>query len=218
MLDGKIGNTQVHIVAGDITALEVGAYVIPQFASCASFGGVGGAVARSGGEEGLNKFQGFVDAYGEQPFSSVLLTESGGGNSNSHLHAVTVGSGREEEYLVIHNALLNVLAAAGESNIESIAVPALGTGIIGQLTKEQSAKSMMSAIMKYTTQNANIRHIYFVIYARSEQDDAFQAFANVLQSRSYENAEPEDGNAEFSWKRWNEGMSKDIKANKQAFG
>jgi len=48
-----IGKIKTKIVAGDMTTFSADAYVIPQFQGAASFGGVGGAVARAGGVKGL---------------------------------------------------------------------------------------------------------------------------------------------------------------------
>ena len=76
---GKIQNNDVTIALGDMTKLPADAFVVPQFTGAASFGGVGGAVARSGAKKGLDLFQEFVNQQGDQKFGTVLLTEAGGG-------------------------------------------------------------------------------------------------------------------------------------------
>jgi hypothetical protein len=45
----SIGNCPISVVSGDITQLQMDGYVVPQFLGEASYGGVGGAVARGGG-------------------------------------------------------------------------------------------------------------------------------------------------------------------------
>jgi O-acetyl-ADP-ribose deacetylase (regulator of RNase III) len=99
----------------------------------------------------LDEFQEFVDSEGEQKFGTVLLTKSGGGNSKHLLHVVSVASPREHEFDTVQTAFYNALKVAETNGIKRIVAPAMGTGIIGQLTAAQSAKAMMSAIEQYDT-------------------------------------------------------------------
>jgi hypothetical protein len=80
--------------------------------------------------------------------------------------------------------------------------PALGTGIIGQLTDEQSAKAMMSAIDRFAKE-AGKMDVSLVIYGNIQ---AFSAFKDVLVNQKYETAQRETGERQFDPNRWVVGM------------
>ena len=192
-----IGNINVKVLAGDMTVMPTDAYVVPQFTYAASSGGVGGAVAHAGGVGGLKQYQEFINQQGEQPFGKVLLTESGGGNARYHLHVVSVGSPPQDEFNTVQTAMFNALSTAAQNGIQSIIAPAMGTGIIGKLTPEQSAKAMMSAVQAFVSQgNSEIQEVTFVIF---RDIPAVQAFAAVLESGSFSTAQKEAGQAEPSF-------------------
>lgn len=207
---GKIGESSVTVAMGDITKHVVDAYIVPQFTSCASFGGVGGAIARSGGEQGLNLYDQHVQANGEQQFGSALVTKSGGGNSKSLIHVVSVGSDRDQEFDTVRSGFLNALKEAQSHGFTKIAAPAMGTGIIGQLTGEQSAKAMMSALDEFMARGGKSMDVSFVIYGDQQ---TFKDFTNVLQTRSYEAAKSEEGQRDFNPGRFVAGMNADLAAN-----
>jgi O-acetyl-ADP-ribose deacetylase (regulator of RNase III) len=212
---GQIGSNNVDVVLGDMTKIESDAYIVPQFTGAASYGGVGGAVARAGAEEGLAAYQRFIDQKGEQKFGQVVLTKSGGGRSSCLLHVVSVGSGEEDEFNTIQTAFFNALKVAESQGIESIASPAMGTGIIGSLTAEQSANAMMSAADQYAAEGGKPIKLSFVIYG---DESAYNAFVTVLQSGVYKTAKKEKGRKEFNIGEWIVGMQRDADANGERFG
>ena len=154
---GNIGDVTVKVASGDLTTVKADAYLVPEFNSCVSEGGVGGAIWRNGGSKGLDAYEQIIKTQGKQEFGTVHITESGGGNSSKLIHAVTVGSGAENEFEVVQKAVYNALKSAEEQGLSSVAMPALGTGIIGNLTNEQSAQAMMSAIRQFTNEGGKIR-------------------------------------------------------------
>ena len=133
---GKIGNNDVSILLGDITRTGVDAVIVPEFQSGASYGGVGGAVARSGALAGMEAYEQYVRTNGKQDFGTVILTPSGGGKSSQLLHVVSVGSGKQYEFDTVRTCIFKALEIAEQKGINSIAAPALGTGIIGDLTSK----------------------------------------------------------------------------------
>jgi len=95
----------------------------------------------------------------------------------------------------------------------------MGTGIIGKLTAEQSAKAMMSAIYEFSQQGKGTgMEVTFVIFARSIESDVCVAFSKVLTEKLYQSAQKERGEKEFSTADWIIGMHKDVDANNKAFG
>ena len=213
---GKILDNEVSVIIGDVTRTGADAIVVPEFQSCASYGGVGGAVARNGAEKGMQNFDAYVSQNGEQKFGTVVLTASGGGSSRALLHVVSVGSGENYEFDTVKSCMFNSLKVAEQNGITSIAAPALGTGIIGSLTAKQSAEAMMAAIAEYKKQGGKSIPVSFVIY---DDESACRDFAEVLRSGSYASAnDAQVGRREFDRGRWVVGMSRDAAANRAKFG
>jgi O-acetyl-ADP-ribose deacetylase (regulator of RNase III) len=210
-----IGNSCVKVIFGDLTKIRADAYVVPQFTTAASYGGVGGAIARSGALKGIEAYEAFVDGKGTLGFSSVLMTEAGGGNAKHLLHTVSVGSARADEFSTVRNGLLNALRTAAENGLTSIVAPAMGTGIIGKLTAEQSARAMMSAIELYGADGTADLTVSIAIFG---DEAAYNAFNQVLESRSYVASVAEPGARELDFGRWVIETNSDMIANKRAFG
>jgi len=209
---GQIRNTGITIALGDMTKVRAGAYIVPHFDKAASYGGVGGAVARAGAINGIEEFEQFVSKKGQQKFGTILLTKSHGGNSENLLHAVSVGSGRTEEFKTVQASIYNALRTAEQNNIKSVAAPALGTGIIGHLTDEQSAKAILSAVEQFANEGRNI-DFGIVIYG---DRNAYNAFVKTLSTKSYSNALQEVGTKELDFAKWYVEMNNDMAKNANA--
>ena len=213
---GRIKNNRVTVEMGDITQSCAEAIVVPQFTNCSSYGGVGGSVARSGARVGMQTYDAFISEQGEQKYGSVLLTPAGGGGSDYLLHVASLGSGADSEFNTIKTSMFNVLKVAEENGVDSIAAPALGTGIVGSLTGKQSAEAMMSAIKEYADKGGKPINIRFVIYG---DKNAFDRFSDALKSDSFSFAnEKQLGKKPFNMASWVTGMARDANANKKKFG
>lgn len=199
---GLMKNVSFSIALGDMTHIKADAYIVPEFDNCASYGGVGGAIARTGAEQGIDEYQKFVDKNGAQEFSSVVLTDSHGGNSKKLLHAVTIGAPKETEFNTVHNSVYNALVTAKKNNIRSVVCPAMGTGIIGSLTDEQSAKAILSAVKKFADEG-NSMDFCLVVHG---DKSAFTDFKKVMNLKLYENAQEETGQKAFDPQKFINGI------------
>ena len=206
----QIGECKVTVQLGDMTRIPSDAYVVPEFQGGASYGGVGGAIYRSGGGAGLDEFEAMAQSEGPFSFGTVKLTKSGGGNSKFLLHAVTVGSGAEREFQVVHEGFLECLRQAQANGISEIVAPALGTGIIGDLNATQSAKAMLSAVEKFTSEGGAVG-VKIAIYG---DRDAFAAYSQVLTEAMYSETDTKQGGQKlFDLDQWTTAMNTDALAN-----
>lgn len=171
----KINNIQVSVVSGNITTLEnVNAIVIPQFNNCVSYGGVGGAAFRAGMEEGLEAYQCYLDNLEHDvPFGTVVHTQSGAEHIPYLLHAVSVGAPQDEAMDVVSKCVLEALKRAQENGHQVIAIPALGTGIIGDLTDQQSIVAILNGIWAFDNAQSVVKEVKIVVYRLPEQERVF---------------------------------------------
>ncbi len=203
---GQIGHSTASVEWGDMTQHKVDAYIVPEFTSEWSPRGVGGAVIRGGGSRGMEAYQKYIDANGDFDFGDVLLTPSGGGNAGYLLHIASVASGADNEFETIQTAVYNALQAAEKQGITSIVSPAPGTGVLGDLTGEQSARAVLSALHQHEQEGGAPIDFKVVIFRdpyspeASEQD--FAGYAKVINDKSYEYAEPEKGARGRDFGRW----------------
>ena len=131
----------------------------------------------------------------------VLITESGLKDIKL-AHVSTVNSQKETQFKVIFDAVLTTLLEDEKHGMKTIAIPELGTGIIGFLTQEQSARAIFSAVNQFAIHcpDSNIKEIRLVIF-RSSTVPA----ETVLSKQSFE-FENEIGEKQFSFEAWLEEM------------
>jgi O-acetyl-ADP-ribose deacetylase (regulator of RNase III) len=210
-----IGSVTANVGLGDLTEAKADAYIVPQFNSCASEGGVGAAICRAGAQLGvIDEYEGIVrNAGGTVEFGKAFVTAAHGGNTEKLIHVVSVGSGHEREYKVVHQAIYNALVAAKAAAIKSIVCPVLGTGIIGALTDEQSAKAMLSAVQRFDRDNRDSGiQVTFVAYGNPQNTNhpTFRTLKNVLTQETYKGASPVVGVREFDPERFRTELQRDI--------
>lgn len=192
-----IKNIQVEIVNGNVATADVDCIVVPEFDNCASYGGVGAAIASAGMGDGLEAYD---EVAQDKPFKfgDVLMTPSG--KAGVHLaHVATAGAKRDKQFMVVLKAMLKVLGTADSLGIRTIAVPEIGTGVIGYLTAEQSAKAIFGAISRFAElyPDNKIEKIILVIYRGSTTPAE-----NVLANCSFLDLKNEQGGKEFDMGAW----------------
>lgn len=166
-------NIEFAIANGDMTRVEGRdvAWVVPHFQGAVSYGGVGGAVLRAGGQRGLEALEPLIKGL---RFGDAVVTDAGQANVGKLIQVVSVGSKTDEEFGVVKRTVKRALEVAEDAGIKTIVFPALGTGIIGRLTATQSAHAMLSAIREH--QGTNIKQIMVVVY---RNETAYQEFIRV---------------------------------------
>jgi O-acetyl-ADP-ribose deacetylase (regulator of RNase III) len=210
-----IGNCTISVSIGNLEAEKADAYLVPHFSPGVNFGGVAGAVARTGGGLGVNEYADFVRRNGAQPFGQAKVTDSYGGNAAYLIHTVTVGSGAEAEFEAVRQGTLNALRACSENGLHKLVAPGLGTGIVGELLDEQCAKAMLSAVDLYAKEGGKPLEISLVFW-KGEPENARSlaaAFQKVLNDKSYVDAPAEIGARNIDPARWARGMNHDAASN-----
>ena len=200
----NIGSINVIVKNGNIAEEKVDCIVIPEFTDWASYGGVGAAISACGMEKGLALYDTAVQ---QKPLAlgHVMITESGLKNIKL-AHVSTVNSQKETQFKVIFDAVLMVLLEAEKQGMKTIAIPELGTGVIGFLTQEQSARAIFCAVNQFSTRylNSKIEEIRLVIFRNSTVPAE-----TVLSKQSFE-FENEIGEKQFNFEAWLEEMVMNI--------
>lgn len=172
----KIGGTVIELVKGDITELEVDVIVNAANSSLKMGGGVAGAILRKGGRV----IQEECDKIGYCPVGGAVITSAGKLKAKYVIHAVGPRMGEGDEDNKLRNATLSSLELADKYNVESIAFPAISTGIFGY-PKDRCAQVMLSAIVDYVSvKKTNLKKIILCLY----DDETYQIFEKKLNEIS----------------------------------
>ncbi|MDJ0270576.1 MAG: macro domain-containing protein [Aigarchaeota archaeon] len=174
----RVGRTDIELVKGDITELEVDAIVNAANSSLKMGGGVAGAILRKGGKS----IQEECDRIGYCPVGGAVITGGGKLKAKHVIHAVGPRMGEGDEDRKLRNATLNSLKLADKHSLKSIAFPAISTGIFGY-PKDKCANIMLTTTIEYIkTQGTGLRKIIFCLYD-NETYKIFQETLNRLEKQ-----------------------------------
>lgn len=157
--------TVLQIVQGDLSEERVDAIVNAANSRLAHGGGVAGAIARRGGQQIQRESDEWVRQHGPVSHADPAYTSSGNLPCKYVIHAVgpVWGEGDEDAKLVA--AVQGSLRRADELGLQSIALPAISTGIFG-FPKQRAAGVILSAIGVYLAETpaSSLQQVRLVLY------------------------------------------------------
>jgi O-acetyl-ADP-ribose deacetylase (regulator of RNase III) len=162
----------VAILEGDITSRDVDAIVNAANNKLWMGSGVAGAIKARGGEE-IER-----EAMKQGPVSpgQCVMTSGGVLPARHVIHAAVMGQDLRTDAALIRMATTSALMLAAANGLESIAFPALGTGV-GGVPIADCARVMLDAVRKYAGRPTSIRLVEFVLFG----DRAYKEFITVLE-------------------------------------
>jgi O-acetyl-ADP-ribose deacetylase (regulator of RNase III) len=144
MVEKGIGNKVIRLIRGDITDLEVEAFVFDITSDCQIGSGYGGAIAQRGGlaiQEELN-------AIGSLPTGEAVVTGAGQMKAKHIIHTngpKFLEPATEEK---LRKATKSVLRRADEKRITELALPPIGTGMY-QVPLDLCARVMVDTVAEH---------------------------------------------------------------------
>lgn len=162
-------STEIEIVKGDIAEIEADALVNAANNHLWMGAGVAGALKRAGGQsiedEAVEK--------GPIPVGDAVETTAGDLKAKYVIHAAVMGQNLHTDEPKIRNATRNSLTLADKLGLNSIAFPALGTGV-GGFPLEKCAQVMLEEVMDYPGSLT----VVFVLYS----EESYRIFKDVYDS------------------------------------
>jgi len=150
----------IQLVHGDLTEEAVDAIVNAANSYLKHGGGVAGALIRKGGY----LIQEESDRIGYVPVGQVAMTGAGSLPAKKVIHAVGPMWGEGDEDTKLRNAATNSLLLAHREGFQSIAMPAISSGIFG-FPKDRCAEILVQAALDFcqTHPDSPLRDIRFVL-------------------------------------------------------
>ena len=169
----EIGGRLISLEMGDITKLEADAIVNAANSALQMGGGVAGAIRRAGGAS----IQAECDRIGGTPVGTAVITSGGNLPARHVIHAVGPRMGEGDEDRKLDSATRSALEVAERNGLESIALPAISTGIFGY-SVERAARRMLRVAADYLAAEAHsLRKVIFCLY----DQQAYAQFAKALK-------------------------------------
>lgn len=173
----EVRGVTVECVQGDITAQDdVAAVANAANAWLRSGGGVAGAIHRAAGP-GLEEESHPLAPIG--PGEAVIT----GGHDLPNRHVIhTLGPVYGEDHPeaeLLANCYRNSLALAEESEIDSIAFPAISTGIFGYPV-EEAAEVALRTVVEEAERLEHVRLIRFVLYGERDYEVHERVLSEIL--------------------------------------
>jgi O-acetyl-ADP-ribose deacetylase (regulator of RNase III) len=168
LISFSLGTFTLEIADGDIAAETTDAVVNAANNHFWMGSGVAGAIKSRGGQE-IER-----DAMAQGPVEpgECVMTTGGRLPARFVIHAAVMGQDLQTSAAIIARATANALALADARSLESIALPAFGTGV-GGFPIEECARVMIGAIRSHTS--GSLRLVRLVLFGEL----ACRTFADV---------------------------------------
>jgi len=164
---------KVKISQGDITACDLDAIVNAANNDLILGAGVAGAIRSKGGPE----IQQECDRIGSIPLGEAAVTNGGKLKAKFVIHAASMSLGGRTTEENLRASTRNSLLRAAERKLESIAFPAIGTGIAG-FPLDRCAQVMLEEVRAHLGGETSLKLVEFVLFDRR----AREAFELVFDS------------------------------------
>ena len=175
----QVYNSTIQLVQGDITKQSVDAIVNAANSALAGGGGVDGAIHDAAGpliiEETAQKYPEGC------PTGEAVITAAGDLTAKFIIHTVgpVWGGGVRGEADLLKNAYSNSLKLAVEHHCESVAFPAISTGVYGYPI-DLAAKQSLRSVADFLREHESSLRVSFVLF----DNGSFGAYSNALEELS----------------------------------
>lgn len=171
-----INDCKLQFIEGDITELAVDAIVNAANAQLILGGGVAGAIREKGGPS----IQEECRRAGGTFVGGAVITGAGNLKAKHVIHAVGPRMGEGDEDSKLESATQNTLQLAVDNNLNSVAFPAISTGIFG-FPIERCATIMIRATQKFLEKNKTPALVIFCLWG----EDNYRIFDKTVQEFIY---------------------------------
>jgi O-acetyl-ADP-ribose deacetylase (regulator of RNase III) len=157
MVSRTNGRATVRLVRGDITEVEVDAFVFDITEDAKLGSGVGGAIQQRGGVA----IQKELDAIGAVPTCEAVVTKAGLLKAQWIIHTNGPKFREPDEEGKLRRALEAVLARAEEKDVKRLAISPIGTGLY-QVPIDLCARVTMETVDRHLQNGSGLEEVVLV--------------------------------------------------------
>ncbi|NDJ86325.1 MAG: macro domain-containing protein [Chloroflexi bacterium] len=169
----SVNHMTVDLVQGDITELDTDAITNAANSSLILGAGVAGAIRRKGGPS----IQKECNKIGRCEVGGAVITGAGNLKARHVIHAVGPRKGDRDADAKLASAVRSVLKLAEDHQLESVALPAISTGIFA-FPMDDCARIMANEVIDYSFEaRAYLQHVVICLYGEA----AYEAFRGIFR-------------------------------------
>jgi O-acetyl-ADP-ribose deacetylase (regulator of RNase III) len=157
MAEKKIGDKVIRLVRGDITNLEVEAFVYDITADAKLGTGYGGAISQRGGPT----IQKELSEIGSCPTGEAIVTSAGKMKAKHIIHVNGPKFFEPDTEGKLRRATQAALRRAEEKGITQLAFPPVGTGLY-QVPLDLCARVMVDTVEEHLKRGGGLKEVLFV--------------------------------------------------------
>jgi O-acetyl-ADP-ribose deacetylase (regulator of RNase III) len=165
MVEQRIGERIVRLIRGDLTALDVEAFVFDIDSDMKLGAGFGSAIQRRGGIV----IQHELDEVGSCPTGEAVVTQAGILKAAYIIHVNGPKFREEDEEGKLRSVTENALRRADEKGIKRLAFPPIGTGLY-QVPMDLCARVMVETVTKHLENPTTLEEVLFVTMDEREYE------------------------------------------------
>jgi len=175
-MEATVNNAKLEVVEGDITKENVDAIVNAANRTLLGGGGVDGAIHRAGGPAILaecRKLEGCDTG-------DAKITTAGKMKAKHVIHTVgpVYRDGKSGEPELLASCYRRSLEVASENNAQSVAFPAISTGVYGYPMKA-AAEIAIQTVVDYVKEHADVELVRFVMFGAEAYDTYTSVFGKL---------------------------------------
>jgi O-acetyl-ADP-ribose deacetylase len=167
--------TQVVIISGDLVEQDVDAIVNAANNELVLGGGVAGAIRRAGGPS----IQDQCDAHGPVRVGEAAITGAGSLHARWVLHAASMSMGGRTSRDSLRSSMDEVFRLARQHDVDTMAIPAVGTGVAG-FPIDECARVMAESLHDALSHGWQATEIRFVLFNEDVKTPFEAAFWSVF--------------------------------------
>jgi O-acetyl-ADP-ribose deacetylase (regulator of RNase III) len=169
----EVAGLRVEIVEGDITEADVDAIANAANNALWMGAGVAGAIKRRGGEQ----IEREAVARGPIEVGSAVATGAGDLPHKCVIHGAVMGQDLATDAQLVAKTTRSCLELAGQLGVQSLALPAFGTGV-GGFDAGECATIMMQAVEDSAPRLSSLRRVALVLFG-AEMHGKFERAAEA---------------------------------------
>ena len=166
----KVNGSKIRLEKGDITDMEVDAFVYYARSDLDLGSGFGGAIAVRGGPSVNEQLKLIKD---EVPVGEAVITDAGEMKAKKIIHAVGPKFQEENTKSKLEKTMQSALSKAVEAGVDSVAFPPMGYGFYG-VPIDMCADVMIDSIKSYLSNNKELKEV-IIVPGDSKQYAPFEA-------------------------------------------
>lgn len=216
-VQGEIDGTKIMSEVGGIQTYKVGAIITPLGASGQTDGLSYYIETEGKNQNAFRLFNEQIKAQGGFParMGTVAIHPSGG-SADFIIQAIVLGGHQQESFRLIRDSIYQGLILAHQNNIKTVAIPAMGNGVSGNLTEKQSAAAILAGIAMATKTGAKFDQIILPVYREIELLKEYRNMLNpkIAEYKDYMpggNQSPEVGKVHYDFAETGSGFGSGIR-------